>query len=725
MNHQNVTYMALAVVAAFAAATASPQETSSSPTAIANTGQDLSEIVVTAQRRSERDVDVPITITTIDAAQLDAAHVQTLGDIASLTPALRFDTDGTFVQPTIRGVGTLLATSGGGANVGIYVDGFYSPDPLLADFELLNVQNVQVLKGPQGTLFGRNTTGGAILVSTSKPSTESSAVFDVSYGRYDEQRYQAYATTGLTDRIAVDFAALYTQGNGYTHDLVTGSKDDGAYDKWSVRTGLNFQLSDSVSILFRYFHYYENDPTLLEQGVYTSNGVPQSIGVIVPGTVFATAPNDTATTSRPFSFKKSDAGQITATFDFNFGTLTSYTQYMKDVTKQGNDLDDTTAPIYSYVLPIIDTTFTQEFLLSSKREGPLQWTAGLFYLDYTDAYNDVASGAGTGPYTVFAYSSTDAVSFAGYADVTYQVTPDFFVTGGVRYSRDETRDAFYHEPTGNVYLPTLTSDKTTPRIVLRYKPTDDSSAYFSVARGYKAPLLNVGGQTSVPVEAEDMTAYEVGYKYIRHALSVDLSAYYYDYKNLQVSSYTGTESIVNNAATATIRGVDAELRYEVLTGLEFLFGASYLDARFKNYLESPYYEPPCLNFAACGPAYGLLVSTMKDASGLEMPRAPEFTGNIGARYTTNLGGGKLGLSGNFYHTSSFFFDSSDQFRQAAYNILGLRADWTDPSDHYTFGLWGANVTDSHYLVGIQPSVLGIGTAWSSPATFGVEVRVKY
>ena len=463
----------------------------------------------------------------------------------------------------------------------------------------------------------------------------------------------------------------------------------------------------------------------MEEGVWTINGAPQSSGVIVPGTVFATAPNDTATTSRPFSWKKSDAGQITATFDFNFGTLTSYTQYLKDVAEQGTDLDDSTAPIFSFVFPIIDTTFTQEFLLNSKREGPLQWTAGLFYLDYTDAYNDVASGNGIGPYTVFAYSSTDNLSFAGYADVTYQVTPQFFITAGVRYSRDETRDAFYHTPAGNVYLPTLTSDKTTPRIVLRYKPTDDSSAYLSVTRGYKAPLLNVGGMTSVPVQSENMTAYEVGYKYASHALSVDLSAYYYDYKNLQVSSYTGTESIINNAATATIRGVDSELRYEVLTGLEFLVGASYLDAKFKDYQQSPYYQQPCLNFAACGPAYGLLITTQKDASGLEMPGAPEFTGNIGARYTTSLGGGKLALSGNFYHTSHFYFDSSDQFRQPAYNILGLRATWTDPSGHYTFGLWGTNVTDSHYLGGIQPSALGIGTNWSSPVTYGGEIRVKF
>lgn len=722
-NHA-ATCFVLGVIAAFAATKLGAQEITSSPTAATNTGQDLSEIVVTAQRRSERDVDVPITITTLDPAQLSAAHVQTLADIAALTPALRFDSQSTFVQPTIRGVGTTVTTPGSGANVGIYLDGFYSPNPLLADFQLLNVQDVQVLKGPQGTLFGRNTTGGAILVSTSKPSMESSAVFDASYGRFNEQVYQAYATTGVTDRIAVDVAALYAKGNGYVTDIVTGSDTVGAYDRWSVRTGLNFQLSDAVSILFRYYHYYENDPTLAESGVYTINGVPQSVGALVPGAKWATAPDDVAATSPPFSWKKSDAWWLTATFDFDFGTLTSYTQYRKDLTSQGFDLDHTTAPIYSIILPIDDTTVTQEFLLNSKREGPLQWTAGLFFLDYTDSYPDTLAGTGLSPYVFSNRTSLDSLSFAGYADATYQVTPQFFLTGGVRYSRDESRDAYYYVAgVGQVNVPTSTSDKTTPRVVLRYKPNDESSAYLSVARGYHAPFVNVG-DLGFPVQAENMTAYEIGYKYARRALSVDLSAYYYDYKDLQVSSYTGTASIINNAATADIRGVDSEVRYEVLTGFEVIVGASYLDAKFKDYQQSPSYQQ-CLNFAACGPAYGLLLITNKDASGLQLPHAPEFTGNVGARYTTNLGGGQLSLSGNFYHTSYFFFDSSNQFRQPAYNILGLRATWTDPSGHYTVGLWGDNVTNSHYFVQVQPSELGIGTVWSSPVTYGGEVRVKF
>ncbi len=136
---------------------------------------ELEEVVVTAQRREEASVDVPITIATVDTEQLVASHAQQLSDIAQLTPGLRFDYGGGYYQPTIRGVGTPVTSAGSAGNVGIYIDGFYSPNPLSVNFDLVNVENIQVLKGPQGTLFGRNTTGGAILVHTAEPSTESSA----------------------------------------------------------------------------------------------------------------------------------------------------------------------------------------------------------------------------------------------------------------------------------------------------------------------------------------------------------------------------------------------------------------------------------------------------------------------------------------------------------------------------------------------------------------------
>jgi iron complex outermembrane recepter protein len=710
--------MALGLIAATATMTVRAQTASTPPTAEADTTQ-LNEVVVTAQRRDERAVDVPITITAVDSAQLSTANVQVLTDVAKVSPDLQFASNGTFVQPIIRGVGTLLATAGSGSNVGTYIDGFLSPNPLANSFQLLNVDSIQVLKGPQGTLFGRNTTGGAILVTTAAPSTETSAVADVSYGNFNAQRYQGYFTTGLTDKIAFDVEAIDSKGNGFLSDISTGNNTVGAYDNWTVRTGLNFQVSDSVSILLRYEHAQVNDPTGTLDGVYVVNGQPQTLGRLFPGTGIATAPDQVSfTPPAPFAITTTNNPQLTVTADLDFATLKSYTQWRQDISNQGLDLDETTAPIYSIHIPVRDTTVTQEFLLSSKPGGAFQWTTGLFYLYDADEFTGTQASVGSdAPYTQFADSGVTSVSYAAYADGTYQVAPQFFITAGLRVTRDEDRDAFFYTPAPTGFLRTdvasITSDHVTPRVVLRYKPDDDSSVYLSWTDGYKAPLLNVGGGTlqGIQVAPEKIEAYEVGYKYAQGPLSFDVSAFYYDYKDLQVATYNGAASIINNAASSRVYGLDEELRYEVVKGLELTLGASYLNARFNQYTDST--------------AYGLGTISSINASGFHMPLAPEFTGNLGARYTMDVGGGRLSLSGNLYETAKYYFDSSNQFVNSAHAILGLRAGWTDPSGRYTFSLYGDNVTDSHYLTQVEPSQLGIGTVWAAPATYGGDIRVKF
>jgi iron complex outermembrane recepter protein len=695
---------------------------SSSPPAAQT--EDLSEIVVTAQRRQEREVDVPITITSLSADQLSDANAQTLSNIAQLTPALRFDYNSAFVQPTIRGVGTSITTAGSGSNVGIYVDGFYSPNPLEADFELLNVQNVQVLKGPQGTLFGRNTTAGAILVTTAEPSMQPSAIVDVSYGRFDTQRYAAYATTGLTSNIAVDIEGLYTSGNGHVTDILNGNSDVGNYSNYTVRAGIKVELSDTISMLFRYTHEAVNDPTFTLANTFTTGGVPQTIGTVIPGAVIATSPDQVAPTTRDFFWTKNDVGQLTTKFDFDFATLTSYTQFRTSYENQGIDLDSTSAPVFSILIPIDDRTFTQEFLMNSKGSGALQWTAGLFYLDYTDHFLGTQFSSGGLPFTQFADSSSDTVSYAAFADGTYEVAPQIFLTAGLRYNRDESRDAYFYNGGVRTDVPTLTSNRVTPRGVVRYKFNGESSAYFSVSGGYKAPLLNVGGDATVPVQAEEITAYELGYKFAVGVVSLETSVFHYEYKDLQVASYNGTQSLINNAADSHINGGEAELRWQIASGLDLTAGAAYTDAKFDTYPDSPSYHQ-CLNFAVCGVAgYGMLLSTPQNASGYEMPRAPKFTGNLGMKYTTGLAKGKVSFTANLYSTSRFFFDSSDQFAQGGYTTLGLRADWTDPSGRLTVGLYGDNVTDQRYRIAINAGTFGVGSVWNYPATYGGEIRLR-
>lgn len=694
------------------------------------TGEEASdgEIIVTAQRREEKAKDVPITLTTITSESLGNGDVQQLSDIAKLTPALRFDNYGGFAQPTIRGVGTAVSASGAGSNVGIYIDGFYAPNPLSADFQLLSVESVTVLKGPQGTLFGRNSTGGAIQVTTSKPSQEARGIAEVSYGRFNSQKYQAYVTGGLSDNIAVDLAALYRSGDGFVRNIATKSNKDAAYDAWSIRAGLKVDLSDAASLTLRYTHADTQDPTSLVANSYVENGKTLSVGAIIPGAITATKYNEVSNTSRTYFDSLVNAYQLTGEFDLGFASLTSYTQYRDESSQSFLDLEGSNIPVFDVDFFITDKIFTQEFLLASQGEGPLKWTVGAFYFSDKNRFERLNGYISGGPAGLISKSQTDTSSAAAFADLTYSIASNLFVTAGLRYSHDAVKNGgFFLGPLagngGFVPIPKISDNRVTPRFVLRYKPSDASSLYASFSGGHKAAILNPNGFATAPVKAEKIQAYEVGYKYNARGLSFDLSAYHYNYKNLQVASYNGTQSLINNAANSRVNGIEGQLAYKVTDAFSLSLGAAYTDAKYKSFPGSPaFYQ--CLALA-CGAGYGLFPTVSIDASGFRMARSPKFTGNVGARYEMDMAGGKVGLSGNLAYTSKAYFDSSQQYFQKGYELLSLRAEWTDASDRFTLAVYGDNVTNSKYYNQILPGQFAIQTVWGAPATWGVSGRVKF
>ena len=776
----------LALAAALLATPVFAQDTN-----VVDQADSSNEIVVTAQRREELSRDVPISVTSLGGDQLAAANVKQLSDTAKLTPGLRFDSQGPAVQPTIRGVGTAITTSGGGPNVGIYVDGFFQANTYLSDFDLLNVRSIQVLKGPQGTLFGRNTTGGAIIVTTAEPSTITSGEAKVSYGRFNSLKAQAYATFGISDRVALDIEGLYRRGDGYFTDISDGNDEIGQYENWSVRMGLKADLTDDVSLLLRWIHAETDDPTTQLVNAYVEksgqagfldkvsaagqsiygqaasqglplvamfpNGSPTApYYSAIPGT-YATEPGDVLL-NKPLSFRtNSDALQATIKADLGFADFTSYTQYRKDLSPYYGDLDASAVPIFNIYVGVNDETWSQEFLFNSKPGGPLQWTAGLNYFQIRDTW-DIGASFGGADFAPFGGSSTTTKSYAAFLDATYEINDRFFVTVGGRYSHDVVADGYftanfttpltgYTGPdgqnvpfTGNpgdrIAVDTLKNDSFTPRVVLRYKPSEDSSVYASYTKGYKAGILNVGGYSQQPVKPEKINAFEVGYKFDNRVFQVDLAGFYYDYKNLQVSSYQDGAAQIRNAASSEIYGAEAQLRYKVTSDFTINGGVAWTHARYKSFENAPYYsycDPAAaadftnpLNCAFSGTqSPGGIVQASTDASGFKMQRAPEFTGNIGASYGLDLGGGRLMLSGNLYYTSSFYFDPEQQFKQKGYEVLSLRAQWTDPTETYTVAAFGDNVTNSRYQTQVLFNTLGTGSVWNSPTTYGVEVGVKF
>lgn len=710
---------------------------------------DSNVIIVTAQRRAEAQVDVPISITNLSSDALETASVDQLADIGKVTPALRFDFAGGFFQPTIRGIGTAVTTSGGGGNVGIYVDGFYSPNPLAADFDLISVDSIQVLKGPQGTLFGRNTTGGAILVTTREPSTNGNSFEGrAGYGRYNEAKAEGFLNYVVSDRVALSAEGQFRRGDGWQRDISNGNRRVGDYENWSVRLGLKAELSDNVEFLLRYKHGDVDDPsTMLASTLNTSDfGLGAPFGGI-PGT-YTTAKNRIATGSvGEFIRSNSDVVQATIKADIGFADLTSYSQYRNENTYMSQDLDYSGANIFQLGLPNLNETWTQELLLTSKAGTPLQWTGGLFYFQNTDTYITYIDNFGNTPnaHIRLGGSSTTVKSYAAFLDATYEITPQLFLTAGARYSHDTIVDAYWNRQFTAIEVPveSIKNNKLTPRVVLRYKPTDQTSVYASFTKGYKAAILDVGGscQSNVDpssptgfrcnsVKPEDINAYEVGFKYEGRGLSFETAAFYYDYKNLQVSIFrTGTAEIIN-AATSEIYGLEGALHYEVTPAFQFSAGASYVHARYKKFNNAPVYvscstlgATAAANCAANGVTFVVVPTTLNDVT---MQRTPEFTGFVGARYEAELAGGELALSGNLFYSSSFFFGPSGvQFKEDGYSTLALRGQWTAPNDAWYVALYGDNVTNSRYLTQAQYSSFGLGANWNKPATYGVEFGVKF
>lgn len=754
---RNVSLLAITgALAAVAAPTARAQDAGAQDEAVVT-----SDIVVTAQRRAERSVDVPITITALNADQIETANVQALPDIVKITPGLRFDNAGAFFQPTIRGVGTPVVTSGGGSNVGIYVDGFYVPNPLAADFKLSKVQSIQVLKGPQGTLFGRNTTGGAILVQSAEPSTTPGFEGRASYGRFNEVRLQGYGTVGLTENLAVDLEGNYNRGDGWLTNISNGQRVGDRRD-WSVRAGLKAELG-AVSVLLRYQHSYVDDPTPVLASSYRDpvfgSGAPL---FATPGQI-TFDPDLVATGSDPqdqeFVRITSDVFQATIKADLGFADLTSYSQFRKERVNTSQELDFSGAPVFQTSIPNRNRTWSQELLLTSRAGPKLQWTAGLFAFgnkDIYEVYIRQASAAvlGVGPETFYipfdprlriGGSGTSTKTYAAFLDATYEITPQLFITAGARYSRDEVNDAYYYSATAannQVPLGSIKSDRVTPRLVLRYKPDDRSSLYASFTRGYKAAIIDAGGScqnvANIPtpqnptgagftcndIQPETINAYEVGFKYNDPRLSFELSGFYYDYKNLQVSVYLRNQASVFNAASSEIYGLDGQVSFKVSDSLQINAAGAWTHARYKRFPLAPVYVR-CDTAGCAGGATSYVVVT-QDLSNVNMQRAPEFTGNLGARYSTEVAGGALDLTGNVYYSSRFYFGpSGTQFFQNGYATVSLRGQWTDPGERYSIALFGDNVTDKRFLTAVQYSGFGVGSNWSRPATYGIEFGVKF
>ena len=683
---------------------------------------------MTAQRRSENLQNVPIAITAVTAAKLAEANITSTATLEAVTPAITFSDVNGFLEPRVRGIGSSSAGAGVENSIATYVDGVYiasAPGSLL---DLNSVDRVEVLKGPQGTLFGRNATGGLIQVVTKDPRSTFSGNADIGYGAFDTTRVDGYVTGPITSFLSSDLAVSAShQGDGYGKDLTNGHDTDktdksiAARNKWLLHVGENttFHLSLDFS------EVYSSDPTIA--GL---SGTPSTF-LVVNGrpTILFHDPHD--------SYANVDAshklltGGASLRIDQRFGdfTLTSISAGRRTSFGQGFDADAGPTPAVREYFQQNDQEVSQEFQISSPQRGRFTWVVGAYYYNLSSDFDPFVLSVGV-PAPQQASSVLrnflDNESIAGYGQGTLQLGFDTSLTGGFRYT-DEKRSqqattvataASGAQATTNIPYESFTTNTPTWRIALDHKFTPDVLGYLSYNRGFKSGGYNSSVPTAPAYLPEKLDAYEAGLKstLLDHRLRINGAFFYYDYTNIQVNTYLGSLGVIYNGARAVNYGLDFDFDYLVLPGLTISGGADLLHDRFTDFPAAQVARPNAL---------GVLVVSPGSATGNRLPYAPDATFNIGLDYRHEIAGGKVDIFVNELYNSGYYTQADNVLQQRDYSLVNLSITWQPANERYFIKGYINNALDKEIVEYLAVANGGASVSYQAPRTFGGEVGVKF
>lgn len=708
-----VSFGAAVLMASSASAQSAPSPQDETPETTAQSSTALDEIIVTAQRRSERLQDVPAAISAFGGEQLDNAGVVNTRDLATVTPSLSFTLNSYAPQAAIRGIGTRGVNPGDEQVVPIYLDGVYQPFVVGALFELSNIERIEVLRGPQGTLLGRNATGGAINIITDAPQAGFSGNAAIGYGSFNERSANLYVTGG-TDVVAGSLSLDYIQDDGYVYDL-TNQRDFGSLDSFTARAKLQITPDEFTTVTLAATFADRYDDSSIANFALNGNSIARQGR---PTLTYATGNYESSQDPGFAPRLTTDQKGLSATIvrEFDAFTITSISGYQENRLSYDADVDMTPAPAFNLKSDQYDESFNQELFIASAGDGPFNWVAGLFYFN---------NSAGQDPRNLnggLIFTDTHAEAWAAYVQGSYDFTDALTLTVGGRYSSD-TKDAQARNGTNTQILPYVeeTWDSFNPSASLDYAVNDQTKVYLRYATAFKSGVFNATGFAANPVDPEQVKSWEIGIKsdpapWIR----TNFAAFTTQYDNIQIFARSpdpnNASVILQNAATAEIKGVEGDVTLRPAPGLNVIVSASYLDAKYDEF-------PLAQSFVA-RPGGGN-TAIIIDASGNRLTRVPEFTGSFSVDYTVPAFGGEVTASGNLYYNGGFSWGVDDRLVQHAYTTVNAQLSWTPADGRYKVALWGRNLTDSDHLLTVSSSVLGDQGAYSRPRTFGIRLSADF
>lgn len=825
-------------------------------------GTVLGEVVVTAQKRSENLQKTPIAVTALTSSKIEQGNLAQPVQLQFNVPSMTFGNSDGYSYLTLRGVGNDVTTTAAESSVATYLDGVYTGQTIAESIPTYDLQRIEILRGPQGTLYGRNTTGGVINYITKPPSFEPGANAAVSYGNYNAVQTDVGVTGALVpDKVAGRLSFHFGEHDGYRFNIARNERDY-ADRNISGRGAVLFKPTEHLTVTLRGDMAVDrsNDAFALIQSTpldgVTSQSAPLGIfslpaaaltGLLSPsdltklnGGSIATyyglqqpgplAPNplkswDVAN-GAPTNFRaESDGGSITVDWDAGPAQVKSISAYRYARLYFENDSGGISTPSVDFSpLNQSNRQFTQEFDVSGKAfDGKLDWLVGAFYFhddgdfnttvwlpgqgDFYNAYLNLSSTSGPYPFNldptslvnftnfvapnilstvvangrnytgggnVSAYSTIPSTAFLGFAvtqksesiagfmQATYHVTDSLRVSGGFRYTSDTksvvrslhsnlvyTLDTIFSRDPNLDLCDHVSSKRSwtapTGMIGLDYDVAPHVLTYAKASWGYKAGGMNPGECRHI-FNPEYLTDYEGGIKavFADGQILTNAAIYYYDYTNIQFTSYINNASSILNAGSAKAFG--AEIEYAIvpraLHGLQLDGSASFEDSHYGNGCFNdpanlagtipltPDGSPPKLCPAG--------VAAYAQIKGNELVRAPRWKMNVGLQYTMLVpGGGDLLIRGEAAWTDTIYNDIfngkaryESSVTQPAYWMLNARLVWTSADNRYTAELFGANLTNSNYAtnrVGFNTptSVDNVAGQFAPPRTFGVRLAMKF
>ena len=710
------------------------------------------EIIVTAQRKSENLQDTPLAVTAVTAETAQSLGLTNVVDIASVTPGASFTTALGFFSPHIRGIGTDFVSVGTEAPVAVYEDGAYLTRTLTVNEILDNfdIGSVQVLRGPQGTLYGRNATGGVIIISSADPTNKFEGRMRAEYGNLDHQQINGMINLPLGQDLALRATGSYKHDDGFVHNLTTGGKAGGSR-VYSMRAKLRWTPGNADIILGgQYYNTKSNFGPLATLGRNDSTcyACVLAPGIVRPSVGFYETEGDTQV--QPIRTKYYGAN-LNMTFDMGSFSLSSITTYRKQKSlNSSSDQDYTPLPLFEFDVPTSGgESYTQDLQVTSKLDGRFNYLFGLSYLHdkgyFNPSFLGLAFGGSFDPATAPSYSnSATTESYAAFFEGYYNLTDQLKVTAGGRYTYErrtangEISAAFaalFGIPGAYSLNDAGAQRAFTPRFVLAWD-NGPTNIYYSFTRGFKAGgfaapyLVNISS-----VKPEKIFSHEIGIKQsmLGNRLRLNASAFYFKNKNQQVQTLdlNSGGGLTDNAGAVENYGLEVEAQIVPLEGLNLGFSGAWQHARYRDYRNAALvcFDPAGLSNPRAPGA--TLYPCSIDLSGTTPAFAPEWTGSFNANYRFAIGDWTASLSGLAQYRSSI------NFQPGAGGQLGYDRDKSlftsnvsgyisPPGEALRLGFYVNNVFDKAYPAFRQTAQpYGMYYNAAKPRTYGLRVEYTF